>query len=592
MKKKHPNSMLLIAALLLGTFIWFFERESETSSQRSAREKTVFAVYPQSVHTIETERNGVRIECTRSTDTWRMTYPVEAQVDTEVVEKMVAGMARVQRGDLIDEKTLEERGLTASDYGFDAPRARITFQNDKGTFSWLVGNDAPLGEMLYLKEAGGNDIIAAPRKLLNLIPESASWIRDKSLFREKLTDITGVDISRPAGFIKLRKSDGNGWSLEQPLKSRADLPNTHDLITKALSGQVADFVTDEPADLAVYGLDNPPYELSLLTKNKQTLALQIGKPNPDKPETYYAKHPDHPTVFCVSAEWVQLLDLSSDRLRSRQVLGVLPARIQSLQIERAGSWAVELTQSEKGWEITRPARWESDKETMQALLETLAQAAVIDFVDNPTEEQIHAVQNPEWILQFTENERTHTLRVGPETEESLRLVQRDEESSLYTVQAEITASIPEDPVQFRNRTVLQVPPVEISKITQSFNTRSHAVIKQDGQFAPSDPEQQVDANAIAELTAQISELKATKYTAYNPVSLAPYGLDTPQLRLQININSTNALGHVLLLGKETEAGQYAMVQGTPIVFILPKPAAQAITQNITVPIEKTTSASE
>jgi len=151
MKRKFTTGMLLISAVLLGAFIWFFERDSGNSLQQERLNRTLFSVYPESIEWIRMERGDVQIVCSKASGEWRMTQPTDAPVNAAVVEKMIAGMAAVERGELISADTLSERGLTPADYGFDKPRARITFKNNRGTFTWLIGRDAPLGEMLYVR---------------------------------------------------------------------------------------------------------------------------------------------------------------------------------------------------------------------------------------------------------------------------------------------------------------------------------------------------------------------------------------------------------------------------------------------------------
>jgi hypothetical protein len=110
MKRKTTTWMLLIGAVLLGGFIMIFERGSENSYQQSQRMRTVFAIYPESIDRISLERDGVPIECTKSAGIWRLTKPADAPVDSGVVEKMISGMAHVERGELITVETLREIG--------------------------------------------------------------------------------------------------------------------------------------------------------------------------------------------------------------------------------------------------------------------------------------------------------------------------------------------------------------------------------------------------------------------------------------------------------------------------------------------------
>ncbi len=579
--------MLLISVVLLGAFIWIFERGSEASHQQKLRNQMVFAIYPASITAIQMERGGVEIECSKAGGIWRLIRPTDAPVDTGTVEKMIAGMAHVERGELITAETLKERGLTPSDYGFDEPRARISYQNNRGSFTWLIGRDTPLGKNLYVMAEGNGDIISAPQTLLHLIPEDASWIRDRTLFRGEAASIRGIDLSRPAGFLQLRHPESGGWFMLQPHKGRADILSVHALIEKILATRIGEFITDEKADLTVYGLAEPDIELTLFTQDEQTQTLQIGKPNPDQPEARYAKWVESDSVFTISSEWAKTFDLENDQLRSRHILGVLPARITELQITQ-GERQVDLTKTNRQWQITRPARWNAEPAQVQELLQTLAQALVLAFVDNPSAEQQQLMADAPWTIIFVADGETNTLQISKKNSGLQRLVQRSGESALYTVDASLVYDAFADPLFSRSRTVLQIDPSQIEKVTQQSGDEKLSIQSDGSTFESSDRTQRIDAEAVFDLMALLISLRTERYIEFNPDSLDPYGLNQPPFRLTVTLSGTNTLGRVLLLGETTEGGRFAMLQGQEIVFVLADKTVLAITRNLTQPLEEKT----
>jgi len=338
--------------------------------------------------------------------------------------------------------------------------------------------------------------------------------------------------------------------------------------------------------LTVYGLEDPIFELTLFTQDEKTQTLRIGKPSPDQPDMCYAKWAESDSVFTVPEEWVTLFETEEDLLRSRQLLGVLPARtarITELQITR-GEQQVGLTQTNGQWQITRPAQWDTELSQVNELLQTLAQAVALSFVDDPSAEQQQRMTTAPWGIRFTENGETHTLRISKANSEGLRLVQRDEETSFYTTDAGFMNEMFIDPLFFRARTVLQIDPTQIKKITQKEGEEESCVQNTENTFTPSDQTQRIDSEAVFELTSQLMNLQATSYVAFNPDSLDPYGLETPSFRLSVTLSGTNTLGRVILLGNTTEGGRFAMVQGQEIVFVLADKTAQALTQKVTQPL--------
>jgi hypothetical protein len=582
MKNNLTTLLLLLGVLLLGAFIWFFERHTENSGAQERRERTVFAVYPETIDFIRLERDDVRMECARQSGVWRLVYPTDAPVDQGVVEKMIAGMARVERGERITARTLRDRGLTTADYGFDPPRARITFKNNHGTFTWLIGRDAPLGNMLYVMSEDGNDIIAAPRALLNLVPQDPAWIRDRTLFHGEIATVRGLDLRRPAGFLQLRRTEQNGWMMQQPRAGRAGSPAIHALLEKVFAARIGSFVTDTPSDLTVYGLEEPAYELTLFAQDESTQTLRIGKAPPDQPDVRFAKWVEKDSVFTVPAAWLAEMDLDAATLRDVHLLGIQPEAVTALNITQ-GERRVELVRSNGTWSVTRPARWAAEPARVNELLQSLIPAAVAAFVDDPDTNRTALIAAAPWVFELNAGDALHTLRISAE-ENGQRLAQPNQEPSFCVVSGEIVRDEFADPLFYRNRTVLEIDPGQIDKITVRIGeTEQSAQKNREGSFLSTDPVRRTDSEALTGLFRTLSRLNAERYAAFNPASLEPYGLAEPAAEVSVVLTGTNTIGRILLIGNETADGRFAMLQGQNIVFVLSGQSAQTLTRELTQP---------
>ena len=586
MKRKTTTWMLFIGAVLLGGFIMIFERGSETSSQQAQRLRTVFAVYPESIDRILLERDGVQIECTKTAGSWRLTKPADAPVDSGTVEKMIAGMAHVERGELITVEALRDRNLTPADYGFNKPRARITFQNNRGTFTWLIGRDAPVGKMLYVMPEGGGDIISAARTLLNLVPKDPAWIRDRTLFFGETAAVSGLDLRRTGGFLQLRQPENNGWVMQQPHAGRADKQAAHALVEKIFSVRIASFVSDEKTDLTAYGLEKPAYELTVFTQDERTQTLLVGKPLPENPTARYAKRVESDSVFAIPSDWTKELEIDAGLLRSRQVLDLQPERIAGIQITR-GETLIELARTNSQWQVVRPVRWNADPSQTGELLKALARATVELFVDEPSVVQTAQMKTAPWEVLLSADGKTNTLHISEPGSDGLRLVQYNDEPSFYATSNSIVRDTFADPLFYRSRTVLEVNPALIQKITVLSGGTEQSVQKtESGNFASGQPDRQVSAKALADMMWALNSLQAGRYVDFNPATLKPYGLDQPQTSLTISLSDTNVIGRMVLIGNPTEDGRFAMIQGQNIVFVVSEETAQTLTRELTVPIEK------
>ncbi len=580
--KRHPvNWMLLIAALLLGAFIFFFERSSETSWQQQRRQRTVFAVYPDTIEQIRLQRNGVEIECTRTGGKWRLTHPADAPVDEAVVRKMIAGMAGVERGEQIPPETLAERGLSPADYGFDNPRARITFKNSRGTFTWYIGRDAPLGDSLYVQSAESGAIIAAPQALLNMIPEDPAWIRARTLFADEPAAVRGIDLRRPEGFLQLRRPENSSWQIQQPVSGPADRQAVNVLLEEIFTGRIAEFITDEKSDLTVYGLESPPIELTLFYRGEQTQTLLIGTPVPDRPDQLYAKQAARDTVFTLPAAQAEPLRREAARLRSRRLVPFPADSIDTFTLRR-GEQSVELVRTNRQWKILRPARWPADPDRVTHLLQSFTDTGIETFIDSPTTGQTARAASAPWQIELTADERTCRLAITSPDDDNRRIVRRNDEPALYTVPASLLHDDLADPLFFRDRLVLTLNPAQIRAIDiQTGDHRQRVEKNSDGSFSAGD--QTVNAEALSNLMWALNDLRTERYVAYRPESTAAYGLDQPHAEITVRLIDTNTVGRVLLLGHETGGGRYASIRGRGSIFVLPTQTVHTLTRTLTQP---------
>jgi hypothetical protein len=78
----------------------------------------------------------------------------------------------------------------------------------------------------------------------------------------------------------------------------------------------------------------------------------------------------------------------------------------------------------------------------------------------------------------------------------------------------------------------------------------------------------VDGDVMETVLSDLTQISATSYVTYNPRDLKNYGLDQPMLALHISLSGTNQLGRVLLIGDVTSVGNFAIVQGRDVVFLI------------------------
>jgi hypothetical protein len=252
----------------------------------------------------------------------------------------------------------------------------------------------------------------------------------------------------------------------------------------------------------------------------------------------------------------------------------------------AGENQTELVRTNDQWNVVRPARWEAEPAAVELLLDAIANSFIVDFIDNPDTNQTAVIDKASWSITFGTDEKQQTLQLSEPQADGLLMIRRNQEPSLALIAGGSFEESFRDPLFYRNRAVLQVDPVKIKAVTLTSADKEFRVEKSDGQYAATDRTQKANPDVLSALTIELTGLRAERYVAFNPVSLQAYGLDNPQARLSITLQGTNILGQVVLLGNAAENGRYAMLQGQPVVFVLPERSAKILTQELTQPLEE------
>jgi hypothetical protein len=232
----------------------------------------------------------------------------------------------------------------------------------------------------------------------------------------------------------------------------------------------------------------------------------------------------------------------------------------------------------------RPTRWEADKEKVEQLLTRWTEASVEKFIDTPTEEQSSQIEASSWTLTLRTETEPFTLRFTNPDTNGLRLACGTPNVPICNVSGDLISNKLTDPLHYRSPTVLEINPAQIEKITRQTGDVEQTIQKsENGSFNIASSEKILKTDALTDIMWELNNLKAKCYTAYNPQSLTPYGLDSPHTRLIVTLNETDTLGRVLLLGNETENGRFAMVQGRPVVFELPAETIHILLQDLIQP---------
>ncbi|CAN5606640.1 hypothetical protein BH11PLA2_BH11PLA2_06380 [soil metagenome] len=226
--------------------------------------------------------------------TWKMMKPVTADAEQGELDELLNAVAKLRAAELIADKP-----ANLKEYGLDKPEEVWTFANgDMEVLKLSLGSRDKSGTKVYAK-VNGSDIVAlldAPltNRLTAEYRKRAVW--------------TGVDaaqvdtIAVSSGMTNFAfRKQGMAWvdsSAGEPVNAAA----VTELLDTLAGLKASKYVTDEKADLKLYGLEPPQRVIVLTAKGGPPKTLHLGREEGGKGGRYYAKvaDADRTDVFVIS----------------------------------------------------------------------------------------------------------------------------------------------------------------------------------------------------------------------------------------------------------------------------------------------------
>ncbi len=604
--------LLSLCAILLGVWIYMFERHGDTTEQRRETLRRVAAVEPSDVIGLRVHHDNQVIVCVRTNGQWRLNSPVDAPADAGRVEALVEELTMLRKGNII---TPENRGKPAwtEPYGLDRPRAEITVQTERGSITVQFGRDTPLGGNLYAAVEGYEDIFVTGTNILTTLPPSLTEWRDRRLFHGLPIDVRRFDIQRRDGVLQLARQESGAWIIEKPVIARAASGAVQAWLDRLFEIRIEDFVADSIAAASLYGLDDPDAQVTvfLAPRNLET-SVRLGRAVDNRPGSMYASIAGRDHVIAVPGALQGLASIPVEDLRDRRLVPVDPRRIRFFRVDDDERF-VKLQAAEDGtWEVLEPKRYPANNEATVTRIDTLAGARIEAFISPGDADMAKlGLAPPAFRIRMSVNEPAHSLPVLSEpstlTNVSAAGSLTDEdfiisigvppgtggvyavvsgESGIYALGTNLLSAISVRPLDYRHDTVLALSPTDIRGLRLKTAGGEHVIERTSAGFVSAMTNRVGQTEAIGQVLSLLQNLKAGTFTAEDADSLTPYGLEEPAGSLVISLRGEAGLGKTLVFGGTDQAtgGTYAMVKGVDVVFTLDPASFAILTQPLTTPM--------
>lgn len=604
-----PTFWLGIMVFITGLFVLVFERNADSPIRPLPLEASLLQLNPGAVTRLAVMAGDVSIECVRREGQWFLTRPMEARADEARIKQIIEALDNSRVRETLSPERLVQRRLTAASFGLEVPRARVVIGNELRVDEVQVGDESPLGDLVYLRLKGSADVIGATCKLSDILPIDLDSIRARSVFPVGLKRVIRLELKHPGGFLQLALREGQ-WRIQQPIDARADNRRVELLIQSLMALKIDAFGAPEaPSDPAVYGLtaDEAVMQVTLTTEGgRAPLVLTVGKGRQDVPALVYARISDVYSVCSINRDVLALQAIKVDALRDRRLCSADPAAIISILL-REGDSKLVLEKTEKtGWMIMEPFRFKADAQAVGGLLRAICNLKIAESSGGGSTNSIGGSLSSfscQLALATVLSSSTPTNQPPLPLSEGIRWSYRfsvpvpgrssspvycEETKMMADVQAlELSAVWPTslpglslgDPRPYMDCRMCEIASDQVRRITLARNGREETVtVGTDGIWlADSPPDGQIVKGAIPALLSLASSLQAERIESMNATNVLSYGIDEASPRITFGLTGTNGIQKSVLIGGVCGTnGFYTMIQGQDVVFVLKKEMAQAL----------------
>ena len=294
--------LLVIVALLAGAYFLIRNKKAnEPLSQPREYEKLADYISTD-IESVSLENKEGTFVIIRKDDEWALSVPTDLRYDASAVSSIVINSAAI-----VVDKVVEEDAQDLSIYGLDDPAFATIKAKDGTSVTIEIGSKTPTGGGYYVKASGTNRVCVIGSYTGDKLVSGRNSMRTKQLFDITVDDIDSFGMNRKGQTVFMSEKDGDTWNMLTPISGNLNETSFYPMLEAIADTTIVEFVEDKPADLSVYGLDKPTYELVFSTEVTGEVKLQMGREDRNR-SAIFAKLEGNDEVFTIDINPFTFLD--------------------------------------------------------------------------------------------------------------------------------------------------------------------------------------------------------------------------------------------------------------------------------------------
>lgn len=578
MFRSRSTLIYLVVVLGLVCYLTFIDKKIPGTAEKEAAETQLFKFNQDDVTGLEVNNVHGAFVFQKKNDHWEITSPVSTLADNATVIETIGEIANaepqrtipLEGSDAANEKNLKEWGLDPA-----AERAIIHLKDR--SLELLVGRKVAINDSVYARTSGHHNapVRVIPNTVKIQLEKGLSDFRSRNVFDFPIETVTRIatrvanTATTPAQECEADFKDGK-WMLQKPLIARASGSDVKDLLNKILALRVTNFVTDDPGNLAQYGLTSPSATLSVTIGSDDEGVLQIGSPVPGKQGQVYAQRLKSNAIVTLEQSTVNDVINALPNVRDRHVLPFDPGKASSISFSIVGRNTVhaDLHKQKGVWQVMGDSAGPADVGKVTDLLTRLQQLETTPVIkDSAPDLKPFGLDKPAGKITITTpgDKTPLTLTIG-KSENKLTYVRNSIEPFIYTV-PDTSFDYFTNNISYRDKRAISLLPNKVRSLTVTVRGEPPLVLDRSAGgtwSAENAKDRMVDTSKADTQASLLCQLQAQTWLG---APKPEYALDKPVLTFEIQTDQPTAT--VLKIGAPLAIGGHAaQVKGSPSAFEL------------------------
>lgn len=302
---------IVVIALLVGGYVFLDRYEKPTETPKDIIDAiTIFSTEKDSIAQIDITHPNASFAFRKTEEgNWVIIGAEDLRLNQTKVESLAYDFVSLNADTLVAESG------NLADYGLDNPLGtqKVTL-TDGSVHTFVLGNKVANNLGYYFKKDGDETIYSVYNSKGDSFLATLDDYRDRTLANvdfEKLSDIELIGGEQTIRLRTVEEADMTDssttiygdWIMEAPYAGKvvnSEVFNEQ-LLSKLQQISIVDYVDDQPASYADYGLDSPKYRIILTETDKEPVTLLLGNEENGK---VYAKTESERSVYTVLADTV------------------------------------------------------------------------------------------------------------------------------------------------------------------------------------------------------------------------------------------------------------------------------------------------